>query len=55
MDNTKSKTRRIVIYECTRCREPIIIDVLGDEKVGKVKLRCPHCGFLGSYYGEKEE
>jgi len=46
---------RRVTYECVNCREPVGVNVLGAEKVGKVKLACGFCGFLGSYYGEGEK
>ena len=48
------KGSRKVIYECASCRELIELNVLGSEKVGKVRLTCKFCWYEGSYYGEPE-
>ena len=46
---------RQVEHKCGSCDKHMVINVLGDKEVGKLKYECQHCRHLNDFYGEQKE
>lgn len=46
------KEARKVKYRCKYCGASVVINVLGNERVGKIIYKCNNCGQENSFYGE---